>query len=352
MTGICLRFQSNEDLNGGDLDSDPCSESEDMGELDAERLDASHREILAKLKRQELEEREEIERELRQAQKDALVRARHHDELRAQELRAQDEHQDHQHRTSESPSSPAPLQTEIRNQRPPGLLAQHGLMTKSHSHLQMDKAHTLNDIKPHILAGDKPPHMMGLPGDNPHMLMGDNPHNMLMGDKSHMLMGDKLHMLQGDKPHMLGDKAIFLGDKSHLLLGGGEKPHLLDDKGHLQVDKGHLKDNERDDQSDKMSTDKPRDLTSSPHHLSPQQQQPPPRLSASSGGTFDSKESNPPPIDFSTHPAYLDACRPGFVRSPPSSCSPTDLLSSQQGHHWTFEEQFKQVRAHQIIYFY
>ena len=209
------------------MESDMGSENEDCGinEIESENLTASHREILEKLKRQEQEEREEIERELREAQKEALVRARQHDELRAQELRAQEQKhpedsEELEKDTSSSRSTPnkesEPTQTEIKTQRPLGLLAQHGLqMTKTHSHLvekEREKDVMMKDLK----------------------------------------------------------------------------------------EKEMVQEIERE------------------------------------------KERLPPPIDFSTHPAFLDARTPTFPHSPPTTQSPSDLLNSQ-GHHWTFEEQFKQV---------
>ncbi len=119
--------------------SDLGSDNGDINDIDSEKLDASHREILEKLKRQEMEEREEIERELREAQREAIERARQHEELRAQELHAQ-ELRGQDLRTSSAGDTPktgseaAVTQTEIRTQRPPGLLAQHGLTTKAHGH--------------------------------------------------------------------------------------------------------------------------------------------------------------------------------------------------------------------------
>jgi len=128
-----LTFQSDEreedDVNGSDMESDVGSDNEDINDIDSDKLDASHREILEKLKRQELEEREEIERELKEAQREALIRAQRHEELRAQELRAQEE-KDRGERGIDDVVTP--LQTEIKMQRPLGLLAQHGLSTKSH----------------------------------------------------------------------------------------------------------------------------------------------------------------------------------------------------------------------------
>ena len=130
-----------------DSSGPPSDTDNEINDIDAAKLDASHREILEKLKRQELEEREEIERELRDAQREALERARVHEELRAQELRAQELGADLQAQDlrTHSDNGQDPLrdpagtrgegpQTEIRTQRPPGLLAQHGLTTKHHHH--------------------------------------------------------------------------------------------------------------------------------------------------------------------------------------------------------------------------
>ena len=156
---ILLFFQTNDDLNDHDMDSASDAGSESGGEInsiDAQKLDASHREILEKLKRQEAEEREEIERELHEAQKDALDRVRRHEELIAQELRTHaDElrpisnpllqrpptlpHDDNKDHTSDHTGVPSPPNSsgmespEIKTQRPLGLLAHHGLMTKSYN---------------------------------------------------------------------------------------------------------------------------------------------------------------------------------------------------------------------------
>ena len=156
-------FQTNGDLNDQDMESPSEAGSESGGEIngiDAEKLDASHREILEKLKRQEAEEREEIERELQEAQKDALERVRRHEEIRAQELRTHadelrpnsnpllprpptlpstprgDDNKDNasDHTGAPSPPNSSGMESpEIKTQRPLGLLAQHGLMTKSYN---------------------------------------------------------------------------------------------------------------------------------------------------------------------------------------------------------------------------
>ena len=135
-------LQSNEELKSdSEMESSVGSDNGDINDIDSEKLDASHREILEKLKRQEMEEREEIERELHEAQMEALERARKHEELRAQELRVQEMGAQDLRTTatgdsnkSSSDSGTTVTQTEIRTQRPPGLLAQHGLTTKTHHH--------------------------------------------------------------------------------------------------------------------------------------------------------------------------------------------------------------------------
>ena len=129
-------------MNDTEVDSSDAASDNEINDIDAAKLDASHREILEKLKRQELEERQEIERELRDAQMEALERARAHEELRAQELRAQElsaelQAQDlrtHAEGGNKEQAREREAQTEIRTQRPPGLLAQHGLTTKHHGH--------------------------------------------------------------------------------------------------------------------------------------------------------------------------------------------------------------------------
>ena len=232
-------------MNGSDMESDLAgSDNNDINDIDSEKLDASHREILEKLKRQEQEEREEIERELKEAQREALVRARQQDELRAQELRAQElqAHEEGADRDSNE-SSGTPTQTEIKTQRPQGLLAQHGLSTKSHSH-----------------AGDK------------------------------------------DRDRINRENNKDSNNSSRDLMTSATK------------------DRERSER-DRM-----------PEHLSAN------------------------PLEF-PHPAFLD--RRTFAPSPPSlptsppsqngppgsrdSTSGSPLGSSTPGHHWTFEEQFKQV---------
>lgn len=70
-----------DDLNESDVDSDNYSDTAD-GELSADKLDPADRELYDKLKQQELEERQEIERELK-AHEEAL--ARHQEELRLRE---------------------------------------------------------------------------------------------------------------------------------------------------------------------------------------------------------------------------------------------------------------------------
>ena len=118
----------------------------EIEDIDSEKLDVSHRDILEKRKRQEAKEREEIERELQEAHREAIERARRHDELRAHELRAQDMRAEdlrtHTERRSPRLDGEDNRHTEIRTPRPPGLLAQHGLTTKQHGYhnsLQTDR---------------------------------------------------------------------------------------------------------------------------------------------------------------------------------------------------------------------
>lgn len=225
-------MQPNEEGNASDAESDTAaSADDDINSIDTEKLDASHREILEKLKRQEQEEREEIERELEEAQREAIIRARHQDEMRAQDLRAR-ELRDHEEGSDrDSPGSPS-TQTEIKTQRPKGLLAHHGLAPKSHN-------------------------------------------NNNNGESK-----ERLHNRDKELPN------------------GSEK-----------------------DSEHRMPLE---------HQL-----------------------SGPGPLDF-PHPAFLD--RRAFAPSPPSlpgspsqqagsrdSTSGSPLGSSTPGHHWTFEEQFKQV---------
>lgn len=221
------------DRSDAESDAGGASADEDINNIDTEKLDASHREILEKLKRQELEEREEIERELQEAQRDAMIRVRHQDsDMRDPE--------DQEERDSSGGGPSPPPQTEIKTQRPKGLLAHHGMAPKMHNN------------------------------------NNDN--------------------------------------KDRLMLGAGK------------------------------------DLNGSDKDLSER----------------GSSEHMPPcPMDF-PHPAFLD--RRAFAPSPPSlpatppsasgppgsrdSATGSPLGSSTPGHHWTFEEQFKQVRLYPTIYFF
>ena len=111
-------------MNDGDMDSEPSSEKED--ELDSEKLDASHQEIIEKLKRQEMEERQEIERELEEVRREAAI-GKTQDRMRTHET---DLDKDKDQASSLDSDNE---QLEIKMQRPLGLLASHGLTTKSHS---------------------------------------------------------------------------------------------------------------------------------------------------------------------------------------------------------------------------
>ena len=116
-------------MNDGDMDSEPSSEKEDANELDSEKLDVSHQEIIEKLKRQEMEERQEIERELEEVRREASI-GKTHDRMRTHhETDLEKEDKDR----ASSLDSDSEQQLEIKMQRPLGLLASHGLTTKSHS---------------------------------------------------------------------------------------------------------------------------------------------------------------------------------------------------------------------------
>ena len=136
-------------MNGSENDSPVPSEPEHMEDTDAattaqQKLESSHRDIIEKLKRQtELEEREEIERELREAQKDIYSGGHHRAVGEAEDMRAEDLRSEDKLLVGDDGSSndggavgslkdEEPVQTEIKTQRPPGLLAQHGITTKRH----------------------------------------------------------------------------------------------------------------------------------------------------------------------------------------------------------------------------
>ena len=172
-----------------------------------------------------MEEREEIERELREAHQDAL-RQQESDQLKMDES---SEDQDE----SLGGFKDEPIQTEIKTQRPPGLLAQHGITTKSHIDREREREREREKEKER------------------------------------------------------------------------EREKEIEKK---FAEEGTEIDRERELEKERLG-----------------------------------------PLDF-THPAFLD--RP-FSRSPPMVTTPTsmpsigsnsgDTVSSSPGHHWTFEEQFKQV---------
>ena len=217
-------------MNGSEAESEVVSESDPIEDTDSQKLDASHREILEKLKRQEMEEREEIERELREAQKDALHSSQHGEEK---------ENSDNPEEENVEGLKDEPIQTEIKTQRPPGLLAQHGITTKSHIDREREREK------------------------------------------------------EREK----------------------EKEREREREREMEMEKDIQEEAEREMECEKERLE---------------------RIG---------------PIDF-THPAFMD--RP-FSRSPPMVTTPTglpsiggsnnsvDTVSSSPGHHWTFEEQFKQV---------
>ena len=105
------------------------SDHGDISDIEPDKMDPAHREILEKLKRQEKEEREEIERELIE-HRAAMARQQ------AEDLRVHTNKNGHEDRISPKDTRPSDLvhdrlerqdHSEIRLQRPLGLLAQHGL---------------------------------------------------------------------------------------------------------------------------------------------------------------------------------------------------------------------------------
>ena len=213
-------------MNGSEAESEIVSESDAIDDTDSQKLESSHREILEKLKRQEIEEREEIERELHEVQKDALRSGNHGDE----QFKMDESNED----PEENMNKDEPIQTEIKTQRPPGLLAQHGITTKSHIDRERER------------------------------------------------------------------------EKER------EKEKEREREREREMEKDIEEESEREMEREKERLD---------------------RIG---------------PLDF-THPAFMD--RP-FSRTPPMVTTPTglpsigsnsDTVSSSPGHHWTFEEQFKQV---------
>lgn len=84
---------TNGDLNDSELDSSENGSDKDVDDVSREKLDPTDKELYDKMKRQEREERIEIERELKRAHEEALVRRRH-EELRKDPLRL---HADRRH---------------------------------------------------------------------------------------------------------------------------------------------------------------------------------------------------------------------------------------------------------------
>jgi hypothetical protein len=247
-------FQSNDDLNGtSDLDSEIASENDEEVPADEQNqtnpdlspkkqsennnaspkrdLETSHREILEKLKRQENDEGDS---------KDGI------DGLSRKRKLSGDEDADDEDRESSGKRSPSIGRMEIKTQRPMGLLAQHGLTTKSHMGLNLSTT------------GHSHPH---------HHSNNNNTSNT-------------------DKDSM---------DNSDL------SPGIKSERGDSSFE----------------------------------------RERAMSAGLI-------PPLDF-THPAFLDRqfSMHGPHSPPDIGLIPGDGLGTPTGgHHWTFEEQFKQVRYH------
>ncbi|XP_052100778.1 protein dead ringer homolog isoform X9 [Mytilus californianus] len=77
---------TNGDLNESELSSENGSSDKDMDDVSREKLDPADRELYEKMKKQEREERIEIERELKRAHEEAILRRRH-EELRVKDMR-------------------------------------------------------------------------------------------------------------------------------------------------------------------------------------------------------------------------------------------------------------------------
>ena len=205
-------------------DSSPGSSKKDQS------LELAHRDILEKLTRDDDDDEIDVD-----AQKDVKQGS----ETLAQDLRL-NSGDDEAHQDKDNSRVTTPTQTEIKNQRPPGLLAQHGLMT--------------------------------------HKNHGAERHNNVT------------------------DSAIGPRDPRDFL--------------HPQL----------------------RDIAIK-SELNPLGSQPPPPAPTAAHPLA--------PLDF-THPAYLErqfSRPPSTPESPPSIGLPNgDALGTHTGgHHWTFEEQFKQV---------
>ena len=233
-------------------------ENGEMSEMEVEKLDASHREILDKLKRQELEERREIERELHQVHHQGALLARHHsdddDDDDEEELRAEDLRCSPRERCGsggEERRGAEVEQLEIKTQRPLGLLAQHGMTTKCHS-------------GGHAPLYDKDPAV--------------TPEQREAGG----------HDSGDDTPR-------------------GMKRQACDD------DDEEQRREEEEDRAVTPMTDK----------------------------TVSEWAERGVGIDYSQAATYIDRA---FMPSPPQPNAP-EMLGASPSHHWTFEEQFKQVRC-------
>ena len=246
---------------------------------------------MEKLKRQEDDEREEIERELKDAQEKGLIDGEERLRRTSDEEDAVEEdgensrssgkdilHKNKDNRESTSREN-SPRQMEIKTQRPMGLLAQHGLMTKSHSGLNLSQHH-LGHHHQH------PHHHHSSSNNNGNSNIPNNNNN------SSTTSG-----IEGNHKTGHDSRAPSRGNNGEL---------------NLKVEK-----REREDSSEREDRDRV-------------------RLSMP-----------PTAIDF-THPAFLDRQFSHPLHQPPSppdiGLMPNGELGTPSGgHHWTFEEQFKQV---------
>jgi len=268
------------------MESDVISENDD-DDIDSEKLDLSHREMIAKLKRRVEEEREQEEEEEAEEQReptkdDLLLHSSQKDSAASRSNSSHrcgillnssssslkrhrqsiDSHDGHYDRADdviigsddlEEDGGVTEMQTEIKVQRPLGLLAQHGLTMKSSSSSTMAKTHSHSSQSSLQFANDHHPEEAPLDWEQ-----------------------QKLERKASENE---------IPDRSR-----------------------------RDDLSD--------------------------RDKETGGG-----------LDFSSSGHMASLMDRRFMPSPPPLASPTGLdpnkgsSTSPSGHHWTFEEQFKQVRV-------
>lgn len=126
------------------MESDIISENDD-DDIDSEKLDLSHRDMLAKLKRQVEEEREEADptdKNPKDTQSNTRLISSSH--KRQRESVESNEHYEKADVGSDDLEDEVTMQTEIKVQRPLGLLAQHGLTMKSSA---MAKTHSAQSLQ-------------------------------------------------------------------------------------------------------------------------------------------------------------------------------------------------------------